>query len=52
MMKLARENYKNYITMDEVFSKTRALFGSLMDKYNFDEKDLEHRAKHGGMSIF
>ena len=30
----------------------RDSLGILLDKYHLDEKDLEHRAKHGGMSTF
>ena len=52
MMEEARENYENFIMQEEILTKIRSLFGSLSDKYNLDEKDLEHRAKHGGMSIF
>ena len=52
MMEKARENYDKFITPEEINAKTRDLFGSLFDKYPLDEKDLEHRAKHGGMSTF
>ena len=52
MMEKARENYDEFITQEEINAKMRDLFGSLLDKYPLDEKDLEHRAKHGGMSTF
>ncbi len=52
MMKKARGNYENFITQEEIIAKTKNLFGNLWDKYNFDETDLEHRAKHGGISTF
>lgn len=52
MMRITRENYEKSITADEIMGKMKKLFGNLMDKVKLDEKDLEHRAKHGGMSIF
>ncbi|ODS41277.1 MAG: hypothetical protein A7315_02065 [Candidatus Altiarchaeales archaeon WOR_SM1_79] len=52
MMEKARENYESFITQEEINAKTRNLFGSLLKKYPLDEKDLEHRAKHGGISTF
>jgi len=52
MMQEAREQYDKFITQEEINAKMRDLFGSLMNKYRLDEKDLEHRAKHGGMSVF
>jgi radical SAM superfamily enzyme YgiQ (UPF0313 family) len=52
MMEEARENYENFITQEEIFTKTKKLFGNLLDNYHLDENDLEHRAKHGGISTF
>jgi len=52
MMKQAKENYDEFITPEEITDKMRGLFGSLLDKYHLDEKDLEHRMKHGGMATF
>ena len=52
MMEKARGNYDEFITQEEINAKMRDLFGILIDKYPLDEKDLEHRAKHGGMSTF
>jgi len=52
MIEKARENYEIFITQEEINTKIRTLFGSLLDKYNLDEKDLEYRAKHGDMSSF
>ena len=52
MMEEARKSYVNFITQEEINAKMRNLFGSLLDKYNLDENDLEHRAKHGGASTF
>jgi len=52
MIKTARENYDKFITPAEMSAKMRDLFGDLIDKYRLDEKDLEHRMKHGGMGIF
>lgn len=52
MMKTTKENYGEFITQEKVNAKMRDLFGSLFDKYYIDEKDLEHRSKHGGMNIF
>jgi len=52
MMKAVRENYDEFITPEEINTKMKDLFGSLLDKYRIDEKDLEHRMKHGGMGIF
>lgn len=52
MMEKARENYKGFITQEEINTKTRKLFSTLLDKYSPDKKDLEHRMKHGGMSTF
>jgi len=52
MMKETRDNYENYISMDEIKEKTKTLFGKLYENSNLDEKDWEHRFKHGGISIF
>jgi len=52
MMEKARENYNCFITQEEINTKTRKLFSTLLDKYPPDTKDLEHRIKHGGMSTF
>lgn len=52
MMRITRENYEKSITTNEIMEKMKKLFGSLLDKVKLDEKDLEHRSKHGGMSIF
>lgn len=52
MMAVVRENYEKFITLDEIIVKMKKLFGSLMDEVRLDEKDLEHRIKHGGMSVF
>lgn len=52
MMKLAMENYTKYISEDEINDKIRNLFGDLIDKYRFSQEDMEHRAKHGGISTF
>ena len=52
MIEKAKENYESFITQEEIITKMRDLFGNLLDKSHFDEKDLEHRAKHGGISTF
>ena len=52
MMEDTRKNYENYISNDEIKEKTKQLFGKLYEKSNIDEKDWEHRFKHGGISIF
>ncbi|MCM8774264.1 MAG: radical SAM protein, partial [Candidatus Omnitrophica bacterium] len=52
MMEIARLNYRKFITEEEIKSKMFNLFGSLLTKIKLDEKDLEHRLIHGGMSIF
>ena len=52
MMKVTRKNYEGFITAQEISQKTKELFGELASRANLSEKDLEHRAKHGGMSIF
>ena len=52
MMKVTEENYKKFISEEEVKDKMGNLFGSLMDEIHLDETDLEHRLKHGGGSIF
>ncbi|MCM8756439.1 MAG: B12-binding domain-containing radical SAM protein [Candidatus Omnitrophica bacterium] len=52
MMEIARSNYKKFITDEEIKGKMLNLFGSLLTKIKLDEKDLEHRLIHGGMSIF
>lgn len=52
MMGKARENYDKFITQEEINAKMRDLFGSLLEKRPLDEEDLEHRAKHGGISTF
>lgn len=52
MMEKAGRHYQSYITQETVTAKMRNLFGDLLDKSRLDEKDLEHRAKHGGISTF
>jgi radical SAM superfamily enzyme YgiQ (UPF0313 family) len=52
MMKLARAKYEKSITTEEIDAKTKALFGNILDKYQFDAQDAEHRLKHGGINIF
>lgn len=52
MMLKTRECYEKFITQEEINAKMRNMFGSLLDKYPLDDEDLEHRAKHGGISIF
>lgn len=52
MMEITRKNYERFISIDIIKEKMRNLFGNLFNKAKLDEKDLEHRAKHGGMSIF
>ena len=52
MIETTQENYENYITRDEIKLKLRDLYGPLMDKQKFDDKDLEHRMKFGGVSMF
>jgi radical SAM superfamily enzyme YgiQ (UPF0313 family) len=51
---MVKEVMKNYdgLTQEETIAKMRELYGSLLDKYPFDEKDLEHRKKHGTMDVF
>ncbi len=52
MMEKARKNYESFITQKEINAKVKKLFGSLLDKHFFDEQDLAHRTKHGGIGIF
>ena len=52
MIRIAQENYQKYITREEIIEKTKNLFGYLVCKAKLDEKDLEHRTIHGGMSTF
>ncbi len=52
MIEKARENYEKFITKEEIIDKIKKLFGNLIEKYPLDEKDWEHRSKHGGMNIF
>ena len=52
MIKKARDNYENYITTEEIELKTRNLYGKIIDKYDIDDVDFEHRLKHGGISVF
>jgi hypothetical protein len=52
MMKKTRENYEKYITTEEIEIKMRRLYGELYNRFPIDEKDLEHRLKHGAVSIF
>jgi len=52
MMKITKENYKKFITEEEIKDKMKNLFGNLMKKVHLDETDLDHRLKHGGMGIF
>ena len=52
MMEKAREKYESFITQEEINTKIRNLFGNLLDNHHFDEKDLEHCAKHGGIITF
>lgn len=52
MIAETRKNYERYISNDGIMEKTKKLFGKLYEKSNIDEKDWEHRFKHGGISIF
>jgi len=52
MMHITREKYEKSIAPDEIMEKMKKLYGGLINKANLDEKDIEHRAKHGGLSIF
>ncbi|MGA7678085.1 MAG: radical SAM protein [Dehalococcoidia bacterium] len=52
MMEKAKENYESFITQEEIIAKMKSLYGSLLERHRFDEKDLEHRAQHGGISTF
>ena len=52
MMEKARQKYESFITQEEINTKMRKIFGGLLDKTHLDENDLEHRAKHGGISTF
>lgn len=52
MMKVTRESYENFITKEKIKTKMRGLFGDLLNKVRLDEKDLEHRAKHGTIGVF
>jgi len=52
MMEITRENYEKFITEEEIKDKMKSLFGKLIKKVHFDNKDLEHRVIHGGMGIF
>ena len=42
MMRVTRENYEKFISTDEIMEKTKRLYRDLMDKVEFDEKDLEN----------
>ena len=52
MMKITKENYKKFITEEEIKDKMKNLFGTLMEKIHLDETDIDHRMKHGGMGVF
>jgi radical SAM superfamily enzyme YgiQ (UPF0313 family) len=52
MMENTRKYYEVYMSRDGIIEKTKSLFGKLYEKSNLDEKDWEHRFKHGGISIF
>jgi len=52
MIDLSNENYYKFITRDQIKEKIKDLFGPLMDKTNFDDKDLENRMKYGGIGMF
>jgi radical SAM superfamily enzyme YgiQ (UPF0313 family) len=52
MMAATGKNYERYITQEERMAKMRNLFGYLLERSHLDENDIEHRVKHGGISIF
>jgi len=52
MIAIARRNYDNFISAEEILQNLKDLFGDQINKYQLDEKDLEHRAKHGGINTF
>ena len=52
MINTARRNYDNFISPEEILQDLKDLFGDQIGKYKLDEKDLEHRAKHGGINTF
>jgi radical SAM superfamily enzyme YgiQ (UPF0313 family) len=52
MMGAARENYAKFISAQAINEKMKNLFGSLLDRAGLDDRDLEHRLIHGGISVF
>lgn len=52
MMYTARENYNNYISKDEIMEKTKELYGDILSKNKIDDKEIEHKMKHGGILTF
>ena len=52
MMDITKANYDNFITRDQIAEKLKDLFGPLMNKNKFDDKDLENRMKYGGIGMF
>lgn len=52
MMDQAQKNYDKFISVEQRIEKTKKIFGKLLEKAGLDQKDIEHRAKHGGMSTF
>ena len=52
MIDTSNENYYNFISRDQIRQKIKDLFGPLMDKTKFDDKDLENRMKYGGIGMF
>jgi len=46
------ENYYKFISRDQIEQKIRDLFGPLINKTNFDDKDLENRMKYGRIGMF
>lgn len=52
MMKITKENYRKFITEEEIKDKMKNLFGTLMEKVHLDGTDIDHRMKHGGIGVF
>jgi radical SAM superfamily enzyme YgiQ (UPF0313 family) len=52
MIDTSNENYYRFITREQIQQKIKDLFGPLMEKTKFNDKDLENKMKYGGIGMF
>jgi len=52
MMRISKEEYNNYISMDEIIEKMKNLYGKLYEKSELSDFDIKYKFEHGGLCVF